>query len=265
MWRQAASQRTASWWSIASGPVERRHQDSSLHIDRSQTSHGRIAMHRSHRTRPFHGVGRDGSGPRRIGLLCCSLMMLVLMGGGLFQRGALAGSFQPVTFRIVSAKSHVWFDADAPLHSFRGETREVVGTFTLRQISPLQIADARVLIDAASLKTGNSSRDADMHQDFLEVARFPTIEFIITDLLATRPSVDGMSWDVVMQARLSVHGTTRDVQVPATVSLTAERLTARGQVHLDMRDYQIRVPRLLLVPMRSEVLVGFDVVAHAAH
>jgi hypothetical protein len=68
----------------------------------------------------------------------------------------------------------------------------------------------------------------------------------------------------VLQAQLTVHGTTRDVQVPATVSLAAERVTARGQIHLDMRDYKIRVPRVLLIPMQSEVLVGFEVVARPA-
>jgi hypothetical protein len=58
-----------------------------------------------------------------------------------------------------------------------------------------------------------------------------------------------------------VHGVTRDIKVPMTVSLAAERVTARGQMYLDMRDYHIRVPRLLLIPMKSEVLVGFEVVA----
>jgi hypothetical protein len=28
-----------------------------------------------------------------------------------------------------------------------------------------------------------------------------------------------------------------------------------------MRDYNIRVPRLFFVPMKSEVLVGFEIVA----
>ena len=43
--------------------------------------------------------------------------------------------------------------------------------------------------------------------------------------------------------------------------LADERITVQGQVRLDMRDYNIRVPRLLLLPMKSEVLVGFAVVA----
>jgi hypothetical protein len=49
--------------------------------------------------------------------------------------------------------------------------------------------------------------------------------------------------------------------VPTTVNLAGERVTAEGRVRLDMRDYHIRVPRLLLIPMKSDVLVGFQVVA----
>ena len=177
---------------------------------------------------------------------------------------AMAGSGAPVQFRIDPAESRVWFDADARLHSFRGETQKLTGDFILRQSSPLQVADAAVTIDAASLGTGNRDRDADMRTDFLEVERFPTIAFRVVELLTPRPTANEPGWDLVLQGRLTVHGTTRDVKVPTTVSLAAERVTARGQLRLDIRDYGIRVPRLLLIPMKSEVLVGFDVVARPA-
>jgi polyisoprenoid-binding protein YceI len=187
--------------------------------------------------------------------------VLVLIGAGLLPCVALAGSNLPRPLHIVPSESRVWFDADAPLHSFRGQTQAITGSFTLQQRSPPQIGDARVSIDAASLETGNSDRDADMRQDFLEVARFPTIELQAIEVLTTRPTANGEDWDVVLRAQLTVHGTTREVKVPATVNLADERIAVQGQVRLDMRDYNIRVPRLLLLPMKSEVLVGFAVVA----
>jgi polyisoprenoid-binding protein YceI len=221
-------------------------------------------MLRYTRRRRSSAARQGGDGRWIAALASCSLFLLILVGVGWSQPGVPATSSLPLTFRIVPAESRVWFDADAPLHSFRGVTQQVTGAFTLQHTSPLRIADARVIIAAASFETGNSARDADMRQDFLEVARFPTIEFTVTDLLVIRPVVDGMSWDVVMQGQLTVHGTTRKVRIPASVDLTTARLTVRGQVRLDMRDYQIRVPRLLLVPMSSEVLVGFDIVAYPA-
>jgi polyisoprenoid-binding protein YceI len=172
-----------------------------------------------------------------------------------------AGSDAAVQFRLQVPESRVWFDADARLHRFRGETQQLTGAFRLRPGSPPQLADATVTIDAASLDTGHPERNADMRQDFLEVGRFPTIEFRVSELLAPHPTGKPASWDLVLQGQLTVHGITRDVKVPMTVTLAAEQVTARGQTYLDMRDYNIRVPRLLLIPMNSEVLVGFEVVA----
>jgi len=187
--------------------------------------------------------------------------VLVLISMGSVCSGAIAGSDAAVQFRLHASESRVWFDADARLHRFRGETQQLTGNFTLRPGPPPQLADATVTIDAASLDTGHPERNADMRQDFLEVGGFPTIAFRVGELLMPRPTGNPASWDLVLQGKLTVHGITRDVKVPTTVTLAAEQVTARGQTHLDMRDYNIRVPRLLLIPMNSEVLVGFEVVA----
>ncbi len=186
---------------------------------------------------------------------------LVLICLGSLHAAAMAGGDTPVQFRIDAAESRVWFEADARLHSFRGETQQITGFVMLRPGFPPQLA-ATVTIDAASLDTGNRDRDVDMREDFLEVRQFPSIEFRVDEVLTPRPIANEAAWDLVLPGKLTVHGITRDIKVPTTVSLAAERATARGRIHLDMRDYNIRVPRFWLIPMKSEVLVGFEVVAH---
>jgi polyisoprenoid-binding protein YceI len=189
------------------------------------------------------------------------VLVLALICMGSLNSVAVAGAEASMHFRIDPVESRVWFDADARLHSFRGKTQQVAGDVRMRPGSPPQLADATVSIDAASLDTGNRERDVDMRDDFLEVKRFPTIEFRVDEVLTLQPTPHEAGWDLVLQGKLTVHGITRDVKVPTTVSLTTDRATARGRLHLDMRDYNIRVPRLWLIPMKSEVLVGFEVVA----
>jgi polyisoprenoid-binding protein YceI len=174
---------------------------------------------------------------------------------------ALAASDVPRRFHLDPAESRVWFDADARLHSFRGETQQLTGRFTIQRRSPPQLADAVVTIEAASLVTGHPERDADMRQDFLEVERFPTIDFRVDELLTPQALAGDGTWDLVLQGKLTVHGVTRDVKVPTTVNIADERVTARGRIYVDMQAFNIRVPRLFLIPMKSEVLVGFEVVA----
>jgi polyisoprenoid-binding protein YceI len=189
------------------------------------------------------------------------LLVMTSIWGLALISAVMAGGDAPQRFRIDSAASRVWFDADARLSSFRGETQQVNGSWRLWPSAPPQIADARVIIDAASLVTGNAERDADMRQDFLEVTKFPSIEFIVIDLLTPRPAANPAEWDLILQGRLMVHGVTREVMVDTNVGLWVDQLMDRGLVGLDMRDYNIRVPRLFFVPMKSDVLVGFEVVA----
>jgi len=189
------------------------------------------------------------------------LWLLIFASSLMSSTIAMAGSPTPRPFRLDPTQSRVWFDADARLSSFRGQTQHISGRFLLWDVSPPRISDAQVRIDAASLETGNADRDADMHKDFLEVSRFPAIAFTITELLVPQPLPAGSGWDLILQGNLTVHGITRDVKVPTTVHLTSDQVTARGQMRLDMRDYNIRVPRLLFVPMKREVLVGFEVFA----
>jgi polyisoprenoid-binding protein YceI len=189
------------------------------------------------------------------------LAVVTVIYGLTLMSSAMAGSDVPQRFRIDPLASRVWFDADARLSQFRGETQQINGSWRFWPSAPPQIAEARVSIDAVSLATGNAERDADMRQEFLEVAQFPSIEFVVTDLLTPQPTVNPAGWDLILQGRLTIHGVTRVVKVPTTVSSGADRITAQGQVYLDMRDYNIRVPRLFFVPMKSEVLVGFEIVA----
>jgi polyisoprenoid-binding protein YceI len=176
---------------------------------------------------------------------------------------AAAASDDPRQFHLLPGESRVWFDADARLHSFRGETQQLAGRFTLQRRSPPRLADAVATIGAASLTTGHPERDADMHRDFLEVDRFPTIEFRVDQLLTPQAAAQDGAWDLVLQGKLTVHGVTREVKVPTTISIADGRVTGRGRIHLDMQEYNIRVPRLWLIPMKSEVLVGFEVVAQS--
>jgi polyisoprenoid-binding protein YceI len=201
---------------------------------------------------------REGAVVMRV----ASILVLIAWGG--LCSVALAGSDGPMPFHLDPALSRVWFDADARLHTFRGETQQLTGRFTLQRRSPPQLSHASVAIMAASLETGNAERDADMRRDFLEVERFPTIEFRVDELLTPQAMAGEATWDLVLQGKLMVHGVIRDIKVPTTVSLSDERVTARGRIHLDMRDYNIRVPRLFLIPMKSEVLVAFEVVARPA-
>jgi hypothetical protein len=54
-----------------------------------------------------------------------------LIGGGVH-----AASDAPSLFHLDPGESRIWFDADARLHSFRGETQQLTGRFILNDALP---------------------------------------------------------------------------------------------------------------------------------
>lgn len=167
-----------------------------------------------------------------------------------------------VVYRVVEASSHVRFDAKAFMHTFAGTTSKVDGTIRIGDPERLSDAEACVQIDAASLDTGNSTRDETMRHDHLETARFPTIDFLLK-------TVDGVthqaeSWDFRARGMLSLHGVSREIQFPIRARQQGDTVLLAGQLPLKMTDYRIRIPRFLFLTVDDQVMVSFDVTARRA-
>ncbi len=85
----------------------------------------------------------------------------------------------------------------------RGRFTDVAGTIEIGEV-PEQ-SSARVTIQAASISTGDEARDAHLRSpDFLDVERFPTIEFTSTSV-----DHDGSHW--LVAGDLTVRDVTRAV------------------------------------------------------
>lgn len=102
----------------------------------------------------------------------------------------------------------------------------------------LEGAQVRLEIQARSVDTANQTRDGHLRtEDFLDVAKYPTITFAST---AVRRDGDR----VIVRGTLSMHGVTRELEIPF---LAAEGLNGAGvktwsyraTVPLDRLDYGI--------------------------
>ena len=97
------------------------------------------------------------------------------------------------------------------------------------QLAAPQTVSGRVVINAASLRTGIRKRDEHLHSaDFFDAERFPHIEVVI----ASADAVDADSLD--LRAELTVKETTRPLSLQTSVSPVGDgsmRLTAQSTVN----------------------------------
>ena len=113
----------------------------------------------------------------------------------------------PATSRLGFSLRHL------VISEIRGELREFGGSLFLDRRAP-ERSTIEVWIDVASIDTGDAARDAHVRSpEFLDVARFPRATFQST-------AVEPAGEQVNLRGILTLHGTTRDVEVRLSLGST---------------------------------------------
>jgi polyisoprenoid-binding protein YceI len=93
---------------------------------------------------------------------------------------ASAWAIDPAHSLVQFAVRHMMFT------TVRGRFTDVRGTIHCRDEGQLESASVEVIIDAASIHTGDPQRDAHLRgEDFLDVEHYPTITFVSTRVVPT--------------------------------------------------------------------------------
>lgn len=131
------------------------------------------------------------------------------------------------------------FTSSVPLNRFTGESDHLVGRINL--------ADSTVdfYLDLTTLETGIGKRDKDMRQT-LETDEYPFAEFFGKLVSPFDPSHEAEQTAVV-RGEFTVHGETRQVEIEGVLQLTPEGLRVASEWQLNLKDYDIEPPSLLIM------------------
>jgi len=181
-------------------------------------------------------------------LICTSLAAL------LWATAALAQGPVPAA-RL--AHGTLSFDGHATLGDFVGTTDSVRGAMT----GGAGLAAVRGWVEGqvAMLATGNGRRDRDLRKS-MKVDSFPLMRF---DLAAVVPgSSQADSTLATLRGRLTIHGVTRDADIPAHVWVAPDTIRVRGDFPLNLKDYRIGgLSKMLgILKMHENIEVHVDLV-----
>ena len=170
----------------------------------------------------------------------------------------LAPAALPVgAFDLRPPDSRVEFVVKDNRGGFTGETREVSGTVTVREREVGYAADVEAKIDARTIRTGATLRDAQMRSPaFLNTAAFPfiTVSGTVTAEGPTPPPFRG-----TMRGRLTIKNVARDVEVPIDITVEGNTYTARGEVVVKFTDFGLPIPRFLIFVAEDSILIRLQV------
>lgn len=160
---------------------------------------------------------------------------------------------------IVSADSAILVEARSSVGAISFGTTQLTGTFRGRidegRIDPNSPMSVVAEVPVASLQSGNAVYDSELRSR-LDVRRFPHIvaELRRLDLLE--------SGRYELEGDLTIHGHAHRYTCTASVEVSAEpSLVVSGSTVVDMRDYDIALPSLMMLRIYPDVTVHFRIKA----
>ncbi len=133
----------------------------------------------------------------------------------------------------------------------------------------LQDASLRIVIQAASLVVADDISKKDrqeierrMHDEVLETDSFPEIVYECSHASSIQKLADSL-YMVALNGELTLHGVTRNQQVPARVTVKGDTVRAAGEFSIRQSDYEIRLVSAAggTVKLKDEIRLSFDISA----
>ena len=210
-----------------------------------------------------------------IGFIIIASMAVLLISG--IRTGAISGQgiylrSPDAKYRLDASQSKFIVHANrSGLAWFKGHSHRIaVGDFSgaaelnLDAVNP---ASLQITVRAASLEetdpvfTPEQKKiiDKELNDLVLETTKYPEITFKSTDI---KGSVIQGKFDVRIGGDLTLHGVTKHIVIPATVTVNGDTMRAVGEFEIDRKDFDVNATDAFhgLVRVKHDLTFEFDIV-----
>jgi polyisoprenoid-binding protein YceI len=151
------------------------------------------------------------------------------------------------------------FDGHATVGDFTGTTETISG----QSAGASELSGVRGWVESPvhSLKTGDRKRDKDLNKS-MESDKYPNLRFDLAEVLV-KP---GSTGSVTLRGTLKIHGVSRRVDLPATLSFDGAKARVKSDFPLNLKEYQIGgLSKMLgMLKMDEHIQVHVDLVFQLA-
>lgn len=135
------------------------------------------------------------------------------------------------------------------------------GTFTVGTNNALTaVTGLGFAINVESLKSEHKAMDKNTYKA-MNTDKYPTITF--TAATATVKPAGGANYTVTAHGKLTISGTTKDVDITATCTVNADKsITCSGSYKLNMTQYNVEPPSIMfgMIKVGDPITVRFNFV-----
>jgi polyisoprenoid-binding protein YceI len=172
---------------------------------------------------------------------------------GVFYLFALPLSAQDTTYQVDPATTSVNFTVGDVLHTVHGTFKLKHGELQLQSAGKMS---GEIVVDAASGNSGSAMRDRKMHKEVLESKKYPEINFR-PDRFDGNVAEHGKS-TVMVHGLFAIHGTEREISVPAQVEMDGDHWTANVHFTIPYAKWGMKNPSTLFLRVSDTVTIDLQ-------
>jgi len=182
------------------------------------------------------------------------LFITLLVLSALPQHAAPRVPASDVVFAVDVAQSKVTWSLGTTFHTVHGSFALKKGTLRLDPATGK--ASGEIMVDAASGKSGNDSRDKKMHKEVLESGRYAEVVFR-PDRVEGKIAPQGTS-TVQVHGILVLHGSEHELTAPVQAELAADHWTGNAKFSVPFIDWGLKNPSTFFNKVNHAVEIDLE-------
>ncbi len=147
----------------------------------------------------------------------------------------------------------ITFFSQAPLENIEATNNDVTS------ILDTQKGEFAFVVLIKSFRFKKALMQEHFNENYMESKTFPKATFKgnITDLSKINFAKDG-SYPVTVNGDLTIHGVTKKIEVPGTITIVQGKITATSKFGVKVKDYNIKIPSIVINKIAETVEVSVD-------
>lgn len=200
-----------------------------------------------------------------------TLSLIILLGISL--------SAQTFSADSKDGRNQASFTSDAPFEKIVGVSSGLDATVMINKDDITKSPKGMVKVPIANIKTGIDMRDGHLRsKDWLNAEEYPYAEFHLKEIKnpSSKKLVDGQKVKATLVGTFSVHGVSKEIEVPAELTYFEESertkakmpgnlLVANADFSIKLSDYGVEVPSMVVGKVSEKVKITTNFVASDAN
>ena len=152
--------------------------------------------------------------------------------------------------KYTTEKTFVSFYSHAPLEDIQAENTKSSAIFNADN------GDIAFSVPMKEFKFKKSLMQQHFNEKYVESEKYPKSTFQ-GKIVGFKADATGVQ-QVKAQGKLTIHGVTKDIDVPGTIEAQGNKLLMKSKFNVKVADYEITIPSLVFQNIAEEVEVTID-------